>query len=103
MSARPTFELNPAAAAAHDVLIRGSGPVGACLALALAHQGLKAALLGTAAAAASAATLATTSARPDLRAYALNAASVELHELTGERADLEQVFLQLTAGKADIR
>ena len=31
------------------------------------------------------------------------AASVELHELTGERADLEQVFLQLTAGKAGIR
>ena len=29
--------------------------------------------------------------------------SVELHELTGERADLEQVFLQLTAGKAGIR
>jgi ABC-2 type transport system ATP-binding protein len=31
------------------------------------------------------------------------AAQVELHELTGERADLEQVFLQLTAGKAGIR
>ncbi len=31
------------------------------------------------------------------------AASVELHELVGERADLEQVFLQLTAGKAGIR
>ena len=30
-------------------------------------------------------------------------AGVELHELTGERADLEQVFLQLTAGKAGIR
>jgi ABC-2 type transport system ATP-binding protein len=30
-------------------------------------------------------------------------ASVELHELTGERADLEQVFLQLTAGMAGIR
>ncbi|GAA2547014.1 ATP-binding cassette domain-containing protein [Winogradskya consettensis] len=28
---------------------------------------------------------------------------IELHELTGEKADLEQVFLQLTAGKADIR
>jgi hypothetical protein len=26
-----------------------------------------------------------------------------LHELTAERADLEQVFLQLTAGKAEIR
>ena len=31
------------------------------------------------------------------------AGSVELHELAGERADLEQVFLQLTAGKAGIR
>ncbi|WP_045745799.1 ABC transporter ATP-binding protein [Actinoplanes rectilineatus] len=30
-------------------------------------------------------------------------AGVELHELTGERADLEKVFLELTAGKADIR
>ncbi|GID95924.1 ABC transporter ATP-binding protein [Amorphoplanes digitatis] len=30
-------------------------------------------------------------------------AGVELHELSGERADLEQVFLQLTAGKAGIR
>jgi ABC-2 type transport system ATP-binding protein len=30
-------------------------------------------------------------------------AGVELHELTGERADLEQVFLQLTAGQAEIR
>jgi ABC-2 type transport system ATP-binding protein len=30
-------------------------------------------------------------------------ASVELHELTGVAADLEQVFLQLTAGKAGIR
>jgi ABC-2 type transport system ATP-binding protein len=30
-------------------------------------------------------------------------ASVELHELSGERADLEKVFLELTAGKAGIR
>jgi ABC-2 type transport system ATP-binding protein len=30
-------------------------------------------------------------------------ASVELHELVGERADLERVFLELTAGKAGIR
>ncbi|MFI5931625.1 ABC transporter ATP-binding protein [Actinoplanes sp. NPDC051494] len=30
-------------------------------------------------------------------------AGVELHELTAEKADLEQVFLQLTAGKAGIR
>ncbi|MFC4147099.1 ABC transporter ATP-binding protein [Micromonospora mangrovi] len=31
------------------------------------------------------------------------AAKVELHELTAERPDLERVFLELTAGKADIR
>ncbi|MBU2670812.1 ABC transporter ATP-binding protein [Actinoplanes bogorensis] len=30
-------------------------------------------------------------------------AGVELHELSAERGDLEQVFLQLTAGKAGIR
>jgi ABC-2 type transport system ATP-binding protein len=35
--------------------------------------------------------------------HAAFTASVELHELTGERRDLEQVFLQLTAGKAGIR
>jgi ABC-2 type transport system ATP-binding protein len=35
--------------------------------------------------------------------HAAFAATVELHELTGERDDLEQVFLQLTAGKAGIR
>jgi ABC-2 type transport system ATP-binding protein len=35
--------------------------------------------------------------------HAAFTASVELHELTGERADLEQVFLQLTAGRASIR
>jgi ABC-2 type transport system ATP-binding protein len=35
--------------------------------------------------------------------HAAFAAGVELHELAGERADLEQVFLQLTAGKAGIR
>jgi ABC-2 type transport system ATP-binding protein len=35
--------------------------------------------------------------------HAAFTSGVELHELTGERADLEQVFLQLTAGKAGIR
>jgi ABC-2 type transport system ATP-binding protein len=35
--------------------------------------------------------------------HAAFTAGVELHELTGERGDLEQVFLQLTAGKAGIR
>ena len=35
--------------------------------------------------------------------HAAFAASVELHELTGERGDLEKVFLELTAGKAGIR
>jgi ABC-2 type transport system ATP-binding protein len=35
--------------------------------------------------------------------HAAFSSSVELHELVGERGDLEQVFLQLTAGKAGIR
>ena len=35
--------------------------------------------------------------------HAAFTAAVELHELTTERADLEQVFLQITAGKAEIR
>jgi 2-polyprenyl-6-methoxyphenol hydroxylase-like FAD-dependent oxidoreductase len=52
----------------HDVLVRGTGAVGLAAALALSRQGLRVALLGPAAAAAS----------QDLRAYALNAASVQL-------------------------
>jgi ABC-2 type transport system ATP-binding protein len=44
-----------------------------------------------------------TGADPATVGHAAFTASVELHELTGERADLEQVFLQLTAGKAGIR
>jgi ABC-2 type transport system ATP-binding protein len=35
--------------------------------------------------------------------HAAFSAGVELHELAGERADLEQAFLQLTAGRAGIR
>jgi ABC-2 type transport system ATP-binding protein len=35
--------------------------------------------------------------------HAAFTAGLELHELVGEKADLEQVFLQLTAGKAGIR
>ena len=35
--------------------------------------------------------------------HAAFTAGVELHELVGERADLEHVFLQLTAGQAGIR
>ena len=35
--------------------------------------------------------------------HAAFTASVELHELATEQGDLEQVFLQLTAGKAGIR
>jgi 2-polyprenyl-6-methoxyphenol hydroxylase-like FAD-dependent oxidoreductase len=51
-----------------DVLVRGAGAVGLAAALALARHGLAVALLGTPAAA----------TREDVRAYALNAASVEL-------------------------
>jgi ABC-2 type transport system ATP-binding protein len=35
--------------------------------------------------------------------HAAFTASVELHELIGDKGDLEQVFLELTAGKAGIR
>ncbi|MEV4641570.1 ATP-binding cassette domain-containing protein [Actinoplanes sp. NPDC049548] len=42
-------------------------------------------------------------AEPAAIGHAAFTASVELHELTGERGDLEQAFLQLTAGKAGIR
>lgn len=53
-----------------DILVRGAGAVGMTAALALARQGLQVALVAPAAAA----------AEPDLRAYALNAASVALLE-----------------------
>lgn len=52
-----------------DVCIRGAGAVGASLALALSRQGLRVALQAAAPAPAG---------QPDLRAYALNAASVAL-------------------------
>ena len=55
---------------AHDVLVRGAAAVGLAAALALARQGLRVALLG--------ATPAGQGDREDVRAYALNAASVEL-------------------------
>ena len=55
-----------------DVCIRGQGAVGLALALALARQGLQVGVLGAAPAAPSAAQ------PPDLRAYALNAASRRL-------------------------
>ncbi len=51
----------------HDVLVRGAGAVGLACALALSRQGLRVALLGAAEAPAD-----------DVRAYALNAASVRL-------------------------
>ncbi len=51
----------------HDVLVRGAGAVGLAAALALARQGLRVALLG-----------ATATPAEDIRAYALNAASVRL-------------------------
>ncbi|MGL6110307.1 MAG: FAD-dependent monooxygenase [Rubrivivax sp.] len=54
-----------------DVCVRGAGAVGSCLALALSRQGLSVALQDHAASAAVA-------GRADVRAYALNAASVEL-------------------------
>lgn len=53
-----------------DVCVRGAGPVGSCLALALSRQGLSVALQGAPARA--------ELAREDVRAYALNAGSVQL-------------------------
>lgn len=53
-----------------DVCVLGSGVVGRSLALSLARQGLQVALAGAGGA--------TVPARPDVRAYALNAASVAL-------------------------
>ncbi|HZF80196.1 MAG TPA: FAD-dependent monooxygenase [Rubrivivax sp.] len=52
----------------HEVLVRGAGAVGLAAALSLSRQGLRVALLGTLA----------EPVVPDLRAYALNAASVQL-------------------------
>ena len=57
------------AMSAHDVLVRGAGAVGLATALALGRQGLRVALLDAEAAA---------GVRDDVRAYALNAASVRL-------------------------
>jgi ABC-2 type transport system ATP-binding protein len=48
-------------------------------------------------------TLLVSGAEPAAIGHAAFTASVELHELTAERGDLEQVFLELTAGKAGIR
>jgi 2-polyprenyl-6-methoxyphenol hydroxylase-like FAD-dependent oxidoreductase len=53
---------------AYDVLVRGTGAVGLCTALALSRQGLRVALLGALA----------EPTEGDVRAYALNAASVQL-------------------------
>ena len=55
-----------------DVVVRGAGAVGSCLALALSRQGLAVALQGVAARAEA------TAQREDVRAYALNAGSVQL-------------------------
>ena len=56
----------------YDVRVSGAGVVGKALALALARQGLRVALRGAAAAATA------PTSRDDVRAYALNAASVTL-------------------------
>lgn len=71
MTAPSSFALHPAPAGSPslDVLIRGSGPVGMGLALALARDGLRVGLLGA---------LPKKDAAPDVRAYALNAGSVTL-------------------------
>jgi 2-polyprenyl-6-methoxyphenol hydroxylase-like FAD-dependent oxidoreductase len=60
--------MHPSARPLHDVLVRGSGAVGLAAALSLSRQGLQVALLGTL----------TDPAQDDVRAYALNPASVRL-------------------------
>lgn len=65
----PDLPASRSPAARHDVLVRGGGAVGLATALALARQGLQVALL---------AAPAPVAAAPDVRAYALNAASVAL-------------------------
>jgi 2-polyprenyl-6-methoxyphenol hydroxylase-like FAD-dependent oxidoreductase len=62
-----------AATGPFDVLVRGTGAVGTCAALALARQGLRVALRDTAPRPADGARPA-----PDIRAYALNAEAVSL-------------------------
>lgn len=71
MTAPSSFALHPAPAGSPslDVLIRGSGPVGMGLALALARDGLRVGLLGA---------QPKKEAAPDVRTYALNAGSVTL-------------------------
>jgi len=66
-----------AVALAPEVLVRGTGAVGLAAALALARQGLRVALLGPFDAEAAPGGNGATR-RPDVRAYALNRASVEL-------------------------
>jgi 2-polyprenyl-6-methoxyphenol hydroxylase-like FAD-dependent oxidoreductase len=60
------------------VCIRGEGPVGRSLALALARQGLRVALVADPSAARAAAFAPTAAPTPDVRTYALNAGSVGL-------------------------
>jgi len=67
---RPATAPGPGAQPVHDVLVRGTGPVGLAAALALGRLGLRVAVLGAPAPAGAAA--------PDIRAYALNAASAQL-------------------------
>ncbi len=64
-----------ALAVAPDILVRGTGAVGLAAALALARQGLRVALLGPLDAPSAAPE---GPGGPDIRAYALNAASVDL-------------------------
>jgi 2-polyprenyl-6-methoxyphenol hydroxylase-like FAD-dependent oxidoreductase len=61
-----------------DVCIRGEGPVGRCLALALARQGLRVGLLTSPSRPPGPASAAAATAAEDVRTYALNAGSVAL-------------------------
>ena len=62
----------------YDVAIRGVGPVGRSLALSLARQGLRVALLAASREGGSGSVSPAVPPSPDIRTYALNAASVSL-------------------------
>jgi ABC-2 type transport system ATP-binding protein len=90
----PVDEVLGSMGAAAQVRVRTPDPDRLTAALAAAGPGITPMPDGT---------LLITGMAPAAVGHAAFTAGVELHELTGERADLEQVFLQLTAGKAEIR
>jgi ABC-2 type transport system ATP-binding protein len=90
----PVHEVLGSMGAAAQVRVRTPDPDRLAAALAAAGPGITPMPDGA---------LLVTGMEPAAVGHAAFTAGVELHELVGERADLEQVFLQLTAGKAAVR